>query len=93
VPTCQFNTREVGSLRHQSFEELWRGTPIEEQRGWVRRCPGCWAECEVLPNAVYTGGLARELVAPPPGGGGRRRAAPERPSRRPLPVLEAGGAE
>jgi len=92
VPTCQFNTREVGSLRHQSFGELWHGAPIEEQRAWVHRCPGCWAECEVLPNAVYTGDLARELVAPPPGGG-RRHAAPERPGRRPLPVLGAGGAE
>ena len=59
VPTCQFNTRKVGNLRRQSFREIWFGPEITRQRGWVRKCPGCWAECEVLPNAVYTGDLWR----------------------------------
>lgn len=22
-------------------------------------CPGCWAECEVMPSAIYTGDLVR----------------------------------
>ena len=57
VPVCQFNTRSVGSLRDQSFDELWFGDEIREQRDWVRRCAGCWAECEVLPNALYSGDL------------------------------------
>ncbi|MBL6763755.1 MAG: radical SAM protein [Verrucomicrobiae bacterium] len=68
VPTCQFNSRKVGNLRRQSFEEIWHGTEIAGQRDWVARCPGCWAECEVLPNAVYTGDLLRETLFP----GGRR---------------------
>ena len=57
VPTCQFNSRTVGNLRHQSFEEVWQGSQAENQRDWVRKCPGCWAECEVLPNAIYGGSL------------------------------------
>src|SRR5262249_26513091 len=59
VPTCQFNTKRVGNLRRQSFEEVWFGERIGAQRSWVRSCPGCWAECEVLPSAIYTGDLAR----------------------------------
>ena len=59
VPTCQFNTRMVGSFRRQSFHEIWASQAARRQRDWVRRCPGCWAECEVLPNAVYTGDLFR----------------------------------
>ncbi|MCL4206453.1 MAG: radical SAM protein [Pirellulaceae bacterium] len=59
VPTCQFNSRIVGNLREQSFAEVWQSAVAAEQRGWVRRCPGCWAECEVLPNAVYTLDLLR----------------------------------
>lgn len=59
VPTCQFNGRVVGNLREQAFAELWEGERAREQREWVRRCPGCWAECEVLPSAVYTGDLLR----------------------------------
>ncbi len=54
VPTCQFNSRIVGNLREQPFTQLWRSEGIAEQWRWVRRCPGCWAECEVLPNAVYS---------------------------------------
>jgi Fe-coproporphyrin III synthase len=63
VPVCQFNSRRVGNLRRQSFEEVWFGGPIDAERQWVRNCPGCWAECEVLPNAVYTGDIARAALS------------------------------
>jgi AdoMet-dependent heme synthase len=99
VPTCQFNTKTVGSLRHQSFEELWFGEPARGQRGWVHRCPGCWAECEVLPNAFYTGDLMLESLLPRRRSG-RKRQADRRPpapvpARKGLPVLPAAasGAE
>jgi MoaA/NifB/PqqE/SkfB family radical SAM enzyme len=57
VPVCQFNSRRLGNLREQSFAELWSAAPANEARTWVRACPGCWAECEVLPSAVYSGDL------------------------------------
>jgi MoaA/NifB/PqqE/SkfB family radical SAM enzyme len=57
VPTCQFNSTTVGNLRTTPFGEVWRGRAAVEQRCWVRNCPGCWAECEVLPNAIYSGDL------------------------------------
>lgn len=57
VPTCQFNSKVVGNLRHQTFEEVWNSAKALEQKKWVQHCPGCWAECEVLPNAIYTGDL------------------------------------
>lgn len=59
VPTCQFNSRRVGNLRRQSFDEVWHSAEAETQRRWVRACPGCWAECEVLPSALYTGDILR----------------------------------
>jgi MoaA/NifB/PqqE/SkfB family radical SAM enzyme len=62
VPTCQFNTAPAGNLRHTPFAALWQSQLAEEQRAWVRACPGCWAECEVLPNAIYSGDLARETL-------------------------------
>src|SRR5438477_1734513 len=61
VPTCQFNTRRVGNLREQSFAQVWSGADAAEQRAWVRRCQGCWAECEVLPSALYSGDLLRAI--------------------------------
>ena len=64
VPTCQFNTKRVGNLREQTFAELWSGAPAAAQRDWVRKCQGCWAECEVLPSAIYSGDLLRALKPP-----------------------------
>jgi hypothetical protein len=39
------------------------GAVADRQRAWVRKCPGCWAECEVVPNALYSGDLLRAVVA------------------------------
>ncbi len=61
VPTCQFNSARVGNLTQQSFGELWGSATAAKQRRWVANCPGCWAECEVLPNALYSGDLLRAL--------------------------------
>jgi MoaA/NifB/PqqE/SkfB family radical SAM enzyme len=72
VPTCQFNGAVVGNLRRQRFAEVWRGAEAAARRAWVRACPGCWAECEVAPSAVYSGDLARALL---PAFGQRRRTA------------------
>jgi MoaA/NifB/PqqE/SkfB family radical SAM enzyme len=63
VPTCQFNTRRVGNLRATPFQALWTGAEAVRQREWVRGCPGCWAECEVVPNALYSGDLLRVVRA------------------------------
>lgn len=61
VPTCQFNTHRVGNLRQQRFADLWQSEATAAQRAWVRACPGCWAECEVLPSAIYSGDLLRVI--------------------------------
>jgi MoaA/NifB/PqqE/SkfB family radical SAM enzyme len=61
VPVCQFNTGNVGNLSRQSFQAVWRSDDAVRERCWVDACPGCWAECEVVPNALYTGDFARAL--------------------------------
>jgi MoaA/NifB/PqqE/SkfB family radical SAM enzyme len=62
VPTCQFNSKIVGNLVEQTFETLWSGAERARQRGWVRNCPGCWAECEVMPNALYSLELLKPIM-------------------------------
>jgi len=61
VPVCQFNTETVGNLLHQSLEEIWQAAGTRVQRAWVDACPGCWAECEVMPSALYSGDLIGTL--------------------------------
>jgi Fe-coproporphyrin III synthase len=57
VPVCQFNGETVGNLHTQSLDEVWDGQKARDARGWVDRCTGCWAECEVIPSAIYSGDL------------------------------------
>jgi MoaA/NifB/PqqE/SkfB family radical SAM enzyme len=59
VPTCQFNSKTIGNLRSLSFQDVWTGLLSNQQRDWVAKCAGCWAECEVLPNAIYSLDLLR----------------------------------
>ena len=65
VPVCQFNTEVVGNLLRQSFDEVWRGEAARPSRAWVDACSGCWAECEVVPNAVYSGDIWRGALPSP----------------------------
>jgi MoaA/NifB/PqqE/SkfB family radical SAM enzyme len=62
VPVCQFNTEKIGNLLTQSYEEVWHGATARQSRAWVDACVGCWAECEVMPNAIYSGDLFLNLA-------------------------------
>lgn len=61
VVTCVYYPNVVGNLRQQSLEEVWYGEAIKPQRRVVKTCPGCWAGCEVKPNAIYTGDIVKTL--------------------------------
>ena len=66
--TCVRETRRENyvkltqALDGQSFADVWSGSKAKKQRDWVHACAGCWAECEVLPSAIYSGDLLRALV-------------------------------
>jgi len=59
VMTCVYYPTVVGNLRKQSMQEVWYNDKTEQQRVVVRKCHGCWAGCEVKPNAIYTGDIAK----------------------------------
>jgi MoaA/NifB/PqqE/SkfB family radical SAM enzyme len=65
VPVCQYNGETVGNLRRQEFDDVWRGPSAATSRDWVDACPGCWAECEVMPSAIYSGDLFASLAHVP----------------------------
>ena len=52
------------SLSCEGHGHATRVRAIEKQRNWLYKCPGCWAECEVLPSAIYTGDLLKRMLAP-----------------------------
>jgi MoaA/NifB/PqqE/SkfB family radical SAM enzyme len=57
VVVCQFNTERMGNLLEQSLDEIWHAPRTKSSRAWADACTGCWAECEVMPNAIYSGDL------------------------------------
>ncbi len=61
VMTCVYYPVVVGNLRRQTLTEIWNGAITATQREIVRKCPGCWAGCEVKPNAIYTGDILKAL--------------------------------
>lgn len=61
IPVCQFNSATVGNVKNDPFKDVWFGEKAEKMRKWVKNCPGCWAECEILPNAFYTGNILSQL--------------------------------
>jgi MoaA/NifB/PqqE/SkfB family radical SAM enzyme len=69
VPVCQYNGETVGNLRAQDFAAVWHGAAAVRSRAWVDDCVGCWAECEVMPSAIYSGDLVASWF------GGRREEA------------------
>ena len=62
VVVCQFNTERVGNLLEQSLEQIWHASGTRSSRAWADACTGCWAECEVMPNAIYSGDLVAHAV-------------------------------
>ncbi|MFC2062040.1 radical SAM/SPASM domain-containing protein [Elusimicrobiota bacterium] len=62
IPICLFNSTIIGSLRKNSFKDIWFGKDIEKYRKIVNKCSGCWAECEIVPNAVYCGDIVKGII-------------------------------
>jgi len=61
VPVCLYNSNVIGNLLEQSFRDLWLSENTNRFRDIVKNCPICWAGCEVIPNAVYTGDIVRSI--------------------------------
>ena len=62
VVVCQFNTERMGNLLEQSLDDIWHAPVTRRARAWADACTGCWAECEVMPNAIYSGDLVAHAL-------------------------------
>jgi hypothetical protein len=62
MPTCQFNGEIIGNVIKAQFRDIWDGVLRAKQRQWVQQCPGCWAECEVMPSTFYSGDIFFNLL-------------------------------
>lgn len=64
VPVCMYKPMVAGNLVTEGFAALWKSDRTEElRRTEVRPCEGCWVGCEVQPNAIFSGDIARALFS------------------------------
>jgi len=65
VPVCLYNPAIAGNLLEElNFKKFWfKNENIEKYRQDIRRCSGCWAKCEVIPNGIYSGDIIRAIFS------------------------------
>ena len=52
---CGLDHKPIGNLRHQTFQELWRGEDIKAYRKKVDDCPGCLQASVMILSRLYGG--------------------------------------
>ena len=59
-PCTQWNFK-MGSLKENSFKEIWWGKKAREVRKLIKngKCPNCWTPCEAQPSWIMNFGLLR----------------------------------
>ena len=62
VAVCLYDSRVIDNLVREKFTQIWFGNDIKRYRDAVKKCPGCWAGCEVIPNAIYTGDIIKAIM-------------------------------
>ena len=62
IPVCLYNSYIVGNLFKQSWSEIIKSSEYKNELSWLKKCSGCWAECETIPNAIYTGDIIKGLI-------------------------------
>jgi Fe-coproporphyrin III synthase len=62
VPVCLYNGTILGNLKEKNFSTVWFSEEANQQRRWVKDCPGCWQSCESAVSAIYTGDIWRGLL-------------------------------
>ncbi|MDP1853062.1 MAG: radical SAM protein [Candidatus Omnitrophota bacterium] len=61
VPVCLYDSTIVGDLKKQSVREVLTSDKAREAIVRVKKCKGCWAECEAVPNGIYRADFLRAL--------------------------------
>lgn len=55
IPVCLYNSNIIGNLLQERFDNLWHSPQAVKLRQWVDNCNGCWQQCDIVPNLVYSG--------------------------------------
>jgi len=58
VAACSvFRNRPAGRAPQTPFSDIWLGPRARELRKEVKRCAGCWIECDINPSVFFSGDI------------------------------------
>lgn len=56
---CSYINEVIGNLKKTSFHDSWFSENAKHSREKIKKCSGCWAGCEVVPNAFHSGDILK----------------------------------
>jgi len=59
---CTLKPRAIGDLKESTFSTIWDSKAAKNMREEVRNCRGCWVECDIVPNLIYSFGITGDIV-------------------------------
>lgn len=61
VMPCTLRPKPIGNLKNQTFTEVWNSRAARDMRHEIRNCKGCWVECDITPNVMYSFDILKEI--------------------------------
>ena len=62
VMPCTLKPNAVGNLKEETFQKIWNSKIAQEMRKEVRNCEGCWVECDIAPNLIYSFVVIKDIA-------------------------------
>ena len=60
IMPCTMKPKPVGNLKNEPFSEIWNSRRASDIRSEIKKCKGCWVECDIVPNLIYSFDLIKE---------------------------------
>ncbi len=54
VSCCLRKDKVISNLKVKRLSEIWYSKEAVSEREEIRKCSGCWVECEMSPSAFYS---------------------------------------
>ncbi|KQC06516.1 MAG: hypothetical protein APR62_07785 [Smithella sp. SDB] len=62
IMPCTILSEIVGNIKEKTFSEIWYSEKADSIRKQVKRCSGCWVECDIVSNFVYSDYILKYFV-------------------------------
>jgi Fe-coproporphyrin III synthase len=62
IMPCTMMPEAIGNIKEKSFSEIWFSKKADIVRKQVKKCPGCWVECDIIFNFIYSHQILKYFI-------------------------------